>query len=165
MITTFVAVGSNAQRKRHVRSAVLALRSRFNDLLLSSVYESAALGCEAPPFFNLVVKFTTTQEFEQLCSTLRQLENSHAKPNQLSRHQCCTLDIDLLLFGDLISKKTETTGQVPRDDILNYAFVLQPLAEIAADRLHPVLNRSYADLWHEYDKTDLQQRRIAFALT
>jgi 2-amino-4-hydroxy-6-hydroxymethyldihydropteridine diphosphokinase len=69
-----------------------------------------------------------------------------------------TLDLDLLLYGDLIVKDGKL--QIPREDIERYAFVLEPLAEIAPTLKHPVLQLSYEELWQKMPKLGLQQRRI-----
>jgi 2-amino-4-hydroxy-6-hydroxymethyldihydropteridine diphosphokinase len=50
--------------------------------------------------------------------------------------------------------------QIPRDEIERYAFVLEPLAEIAGHLRHPVTHMRYAELWENFDKTGLQQHRI-----
>ena len=49
---------------------------------------------------------------------------------------------------------------LPRDDITRYAFVLEPLAEIAPNRKHPILGESYAELWAKFDRTGVKQRRL-----
>jgi 2-amino-4-hydroxy-6-hydroxymethyldihydropteridine diphosphokinase len=49
---------------------------------------------------------------------------------------------------------------LPREEITQYAFMLEPLAEIAPDHQHPVLGESYAHLWAAYDKTKANQQRI-----
>jgi len=50
--------------------------------------------------------------------------------------------------------------QLPRSDIERYAFVLEPLAEIAPTLKHPVLNIPYAELWEQMPKDGILQRRI-----
>ena len=62
------------------------------------------------------------------------------------------------MHGDLILN--DNNLQIPRDEIERYAFVLEPLAEIAPAFLHPVSHKSYAQLWNEYDKTNLKQYKI-----
>jgi len=53
--------------------------------------------------------------------------------------------------------------RIPRDDITRYAFVLEPLSEVAPDVNHPVLGQSFATLWQRFDKRGVQQRRLDFA--
>jgi len=62
----------------------------------------------------------------------------------------------------LYGEQTISDGrlQIPRDEIERYAFVLEPLAEIAAERRHPVTGQSYGQLWQNFDKTGLQQTRV-----
>ncbi|MGR8951714.1 MAG: 2-amino-4-hydroxy-6-hydroxymethyldihydropteridine diphosphokinase, partial [Gammaproteobacteria bacterium] len=69
-----------------------------------------------------------------------------------------TLDLDLILYGDLVL--SDGRLQIPRDEIEKYAFVLEPLAEIAGERKHPVSGISYRELWERFDKDDLKQKRI-----
>ena len=69
-----------------------------------------------------------------------------------------TLDLDLILYGDLIVNDGRL--QIPRDEIEHYAFVLEPLAEIAPTLKHPISHLSYAELWDKFDKTGLKQKRV-----
>jgi 2-amino-4-hydroxy-6-hydroxymethyldihydropteridine diphosphokinase len=64
----------------------------------------------------------------------------------------------LILYGEEIID--EDGLQIPRDEIERYAFVLEPLAEIAAEQHHPVSGISYAELWQKADKTDLKQHKV-----
>jgi len=71
-----------------------------------------------------------------------------------------TLDLDLLLYGDTIID--DGSLQIPRADITRYAFVLEPLAEIAPLLKHPQLQKSYAELWEALPKAGIRQKRIVF---
>ena len=66
--------------------------------------------------------------------------------------------MDLILYGDLVL--TEGRLKLPRPEITRYAFVLEPLAEIAPEGRHPVTGESYAGLWERFDKTGLGQTRV-----
>lgn len=64
------------------------------------------------------------------------------------------MDIDILLYGD-------ETGlccgiELPRPEITENAFVLQPLSELLPDRVHPASGMSYLELWQDYDKSTQQ---------
>ena len=59
-----------------------------------------------------------------------------------------SLDIDLLLYGEQVIDE----WRVPRDDILKYAFVLRPLAEMAPDLVHPATGKTMAEHWQAFDR-------------
>ncbi len=65
-----------------------------------------------------------------------------------------------MLYGDYISSNPKL--EIPRSEITRYAFVLEPLAEIAAHLKHPILFQSYEQLWQDFDKTNIVQKRIQF---
>ncbi|MBU6421626.1 MAG: 2-amino-4-hydroxy-6-hydroxymethyldihydropteridine diphosphokinase, partial [Gammaproteobacteria bacterium] len=65
-----------------------------------------------------------------------------------------TLDLDLLLYGDLISA---TPVRLPRPEILKYAYVLKPLVDLAPERRHPLTGKSFAEHWQAFG----QQQSLA----
>jgi 2-amino-4-hydroxy-6-hydroxymethyldihydropteridine diphosphokinase len=147
MTRCWVSIGSNQDRKRSVRGAVSALRERFGDLILSVVFETEAVGFEGRPFFNLVAGFDTDETVGALTATFREIEDAFGRVRGIEKFSPRTLDIDLLTFGDLAG--TVDGCELPRDEILRYAFVLCPLAEVAGDEIHPVVRRTYRELWDE----------------
>jgi len=149
MTQVYVSVGSNIEREKNVRSGIAHLRQRFGTLMLSSVYESVAVGFEGENFYNLVVGFEAHDAW-QLNDILHEIEYSHGREKREKKFAARTLDMDLLLFGDadLRSKGLD----VPREEITRYAFVLGPLAEVAPQTLHPTLNTTYQDMWLSYCK-------------
>ena len=68
-----------------------------------------------------------------------------------------SLDIDLLTYGDAVTSVPPVT--LPRSDILKYAFVLKPLADIAPKDVHPETGRTYAEHW-----ADMRTLRIEKSL-
>lgn len=149
MPRVWVSIGSNIDRERHVRAAVAALRERFGDLVLSSVYETPSEGFDGDPFYNLVAGFDTELPPEQLHPLMRDIEDANGRRRDGPKFSARTLDIDLLTYGDAM---TDRGGKaLPRDEILKYAFVLGPLAEVAPDECHPEDGRSYGQLWAAFD--------------
>lgn len=150
MARVYVSVGSNIERERHVRSGVAALRECFGHLTLSRIYESEAVGFTGDNFFNLVAGFDTEEGVRAVAASLRDIERRHSRDHRAPRFSSRTLDLDLLLYGDLV---TEEEGiKLPREEITRYAFVLGPLAEIAGEMQHPIIGRSFSGLWREFEK-------------
>lgn len=145
----WIGVGSNLQRETSVRAAVRDLRQRFGALLVSPVYETAAVGGAGPPFFNLVVGIETPQPMAVVRAQLAAIETANGRLRGSDRHAPRTLDLDLLTYGQ--ARGLIDGYQVPRAEILDYAFVLAPLAAVAPTERHPQLQRTYAELWRGFD--------------
>jgi len=160
MPTVYVSIGSNIDRDKNIRKGLSALIAQFGQLEMSSVYESDPVGFLGEAFYNLVVGFTSTLAVKQISQALRQIELACGRPEKAQKFSARTLDLDLLLYGDLIL--CEASLQLPRAEITHYAFVLEPLAEIAPNLIHPIMHTSYQVLWDAFDKTALKQHKIAF---
>lgn len=145
MTEVYVGVGSNMDRAVNVASGVRALAQRFGALRLSTVFETAAVGFDGPDFYNFVVGFRTELEPEALAEALREIEYQHGRPRgPLPRNSSRTLDIDLLLYGELI--RHDAVIDVPRVDLVKYAFVAGPMAELAPDLRHPESGETMAEI-------------------
>lgn len=147
----WVSIGSNLDRERCIRGAVAALRGRFGDLRLSRVFESEAVGFEGQPFYNLVAGFRTEADIPSLQAIFRALEDTFGRVRQGSKFSPRTLDLDLLTYGDDL---------VRGDEILGYAFVLGPLAELAGEERHPELGLTYRELWVGFDQASQPLRPV-----
>ena len=145
MTEVYLSIGSNVDRERQLRAVREALAARYGPLVLSSVYETHAVGFEGDDFYNLVVGLETDEPVRDLAQGLRGIEAASGRRRGSRRFTPRTMDIDLLLYGDLVVD--EAGLQLPRDEIERYAFVLAPLAEIAGRRRHPVTGRRYDELW------------------
>ena len=157
----YVGIGSNIRPERHVPQALALLRAEFRGIQASSVYECPPLGFDGEAFHNLVVSFETDLGIEPLIATLRTIESACGRSRRASGSPSRTLDLDLLLYGEV-----ESAGdgiELPRGDVLSYAFVLAPLAEIAPTLKHPVAQRTFAELWSEFEETH-EMRRIVEAV-
>lgn len=152
MARVYVSIGSNIGREKNIRGALQSLEQRYGKLFRSSIYETGAVGFDGDNFFNLVAGFDTQESPAQVAEQLHHIEDLHGRNRDGPRFAARTLDIDLLLYDDLVLR--DSGVNIPRDEITRYAFVLKPLAEIAGGMRHPVLNRTFADLWAAFDDSD-----------
>lgn len=160
MAQVFLGLGSNIERERYITAGLDALQGLFQDLALSSVYDSAAIGFDGQPFLNLVSAVSTDLPLTALAARLRHIEVEHGRPANATRFSPRHLDIDILTYDDLVGTFGGVT--LPREEILENAFVLCPLAELAPDRLHPGVKRSYRSLWADYDGATQRLEKVDF---
>ncbi len=161
MANIYISLGSNVDREYHIQHALKALATTFNltfeQLSLSSLFESEAIGFSGNAFYNMVIGIKTQCSVEHVAVKLRDIEISYGRTLDAKKFSPRTLDLDLLLYNDLI---TDTPAQLPRDEINKNAFVLWPLSEIAPKLVHPILKLNYQTLWQNYDKTSQQLKIV-----
>jgi 2-amino-4-hydroxy-6-hydroxymethyldihydropteridine diphosphokinase len=145
MSTAYLGIGSNVDAERHVRIAVEALQNAFGVVALSPVYRSQAVGFDGDDFLNLAARVETDMAPLELREFLRQLEQAHGRDRNAPKWSDRTLDIDILLYDDLVVYDDEL--EIPRKEILKFAHVLKPLADLAPDLLHPVTGKTIAEIW------------------
>jgi len=163
MPQVWLSIGSNIDREANICGAVKSLREAFGELVLSSVYESKAVGFDGEPFYNMVVGLETDLPVRSLNNCVREIEKKYGRIRGGEKFSSRTLDIDLLLYGDEIIN--EGGLEVPRNEITRYAFVLLPLAEIAGNKRHPVDGRTYQELWEVFDRSKQLLWPVAFDLS
>lgn len=149
MARIYLGIGSNLDAGRNLRLAVRELKRRFGALDMSPVYKSPPLGFSGDDFLNTVVGLDTDRSPEDV---LRQLEEIHAlagRRRDAQKMVSRTLDIDLLLYDQLVIDRPGL--RLPRHDVLDYNFVLRPLAELAPETIHPLTRRSIADHWRTFE--------------
>jgi len=144
----YVGIGSNIEPERHIRAALDALALHYGDLVVSPVYESEAIGFNGPAFLNLVVSFETEQALLDVAQRLTSIERSNNYLGGAEKFSSRTLDIDLLLYGDAVGVFGAVT--LPRSDIVDYAYTLWPLVDIAADEKHPAHGLTYRDMKKQF---------------
>jgi 2-amino-4-hydroxy-6-hydroxymethyldihydropteridine diphosphokinase len=154
----YISIGSNINKDEHIPASLRALEQAFGELTVSSIYESEPVGFTGDVFYNLVVGFDSDLEVKAVAKQLRQIELDNGRTPDSRKFAARTLDLDLILYGDLIVNDGRL--RIPRDEIEHYAFVLEPLAEIAPTLKHPISHLSYAELWDRFDKTGLRQKRV-----
>lgn len=150
MAKIYLGLGSNVEPQKYLRLGITELGKRFGSLELSGIYRNAAVGFDGDEFLNLVVGLDTEASPAAVHASLEDIHRLARRRRDEPRFGARTLDIDLLLYGNLILNQPPL--QVPRIDILKYSFVLGPLAEIAPHLRHPDTGRLITEHWAEFDK-------------
>ncbi len=146
----FLLLGSNlGNRLATINQAVDKIQSTAGVVKCrSSVYETEPWGTDEPlPFLNLVIGIETTLNPIPLLESLMKIESELGRKRDGIKNQPRTIDIDILLFGDLIMKTEYLT--IPHERMHLRKFVLVPMSEIAPDLKHPVMNKSMRQLMDE----------------
>jgi len=145
METAYLSLGSNlGDRENHLRDAISRLSRCGRVLSVSSIYETEPLDfTEQPWFLNSAIAFATTLGPEQLMTEILHIEQGLGRERTQPKGPRI-IDIDLLLWGDLILDSAGLT--VPHPQMHRRRFVLEPLAEIAPEANHPVLHKSVGEL-------------------
>jgi len=140
-----IAVGSNVgDRQAHIDFALGRLRDVLSEVVVSSLYETEPVGVEPQPsFLNGAIIGRTSLGAHDLLRTLLQIEREggRERPHPGAPR---TLDLDLILYGDEVIDEPDL--QIPHPRFRERLFVLDPLAEIAADWMDPVTGRSIKEL-------------------
>lgn len=152
MAKAYLSLGSNLEPERHLREAIRALRARFGEVVVSPVYRTRAVGFDGPDFLNAAALIDSDLDPYALDRWLHDLEDAHGRDRSGPRFGDRTLDIDLVLYGDL---QLQGPGhlRIPRPE-LKHAFVLRPLTDIAPDAVVPGTGRTLAALWRAHPEHD-----------
>ena len=148
MAIAYLSLGSNIEAERHIASAISALRAEFGGVVLSPIYRAAAIGFDGDEFLNAAAKVQTVLDPIALDGWLHALEDAHGRRRDQPRFSSRTLDIDLLLYDNLILKGPGNL-ELPRPELAQQAFVLRPMVDIAPDLLHPSHGRTLREMWEE----------------
>lgn len=160
----YVGLGSNLRAEQNLTLAISALIRAFGSIETSSVYTTAAMPNSAQredhhsepaaDYLNMVARFQSDENLEKLKATLRAIEARAGE--RVAGH--CPLDIDVLLYGDLITH--ENGFDIPRRDIQDYAYVAIPLAELAPDQRHPESGQPFAWYAAQHEHSDQRVTRL-----
>ncbi len=145
----FVALGSNlGEREETLRSALSSLEMEDTHVKrVSSFHDTKPVGfLEQPLFLNGAVELETLQEPFELLQFLHRIEAEHGRVRDV-KWGPRTLDLDLLLYDDLVTEQEALV--IPHPRMLERKFVLMPLCEIAPWVVHPLTRQRMRDVLAE----------------
>jgi 2-amino-4-hydroxy-6-hydroxymethyldihydropteridine diphosphokinase len=152
----FLSLGTNlGDRLAHLHAALDALPPDVQVRRRSPVYETPAWGYEDQgPFLNMVIEGQTALDPVALLARLKQLETDLGRRPSF-RWGPRVIDMDILFYGEMVLDAPELT--IPHPRLQERAFVLVPLADIAPDWKHPVLNKTVRQMLAEVDASGIRK--------
>ena len=150
MPAVYLGAGSNVAPERNLARAVAELSREFPGTRLSPWYRNRAVGFEGADFINLVAGFDTALPVHAVLAKLQAIEALCGRPRAAPRWAPRSMDLDVLLYGDLVCD--EPALKLPRPDLLRRAYMLGPLAELAPEVVHPTAHLSIGELWRRFDQ-------------
>ncbi|GIV68912.1 2-amino-4-hydroxy-6-hydroxymethyldihydropteridine diphosphokinase [Caldilinea sp.] len=146
-----ITLGSNIDRERNIQRALAELERhpRLRVLAVSPVYVTPALGADGQPsgqadFANAAVRAETDLEPAALRQALRAIESAMGRVRTQDKFAPRPIDLDLAFYGREI---IETEGRsLPDPDVLRFAHVAVPLADVAGEWVHPQTGQTLAEI-------------------
>ena len=154
--TVVVLLGSNIDKEINLPKAIFLLKNYCNIIAISSIYETLPVGCVSQDnFFNAAVQFETELDVygvkdEIISSIEKKLDRVRLNDKNAPR----TIDIDIVLFNNEVLEYDN--HHIPSPDLLEYAHVIVPIAEIIPDLRHPETGQTFRSIADTFAKSASQ---------
>jgi 2-amino-4-hydroxy-6-hydroxymethyldihydropteridine diphosphokinase len=141
----FIALGTNIEPRFDRMNEAMECLKEFGQIVrTSSIYETAPVGVtDQPDFLNAVVELSTELSPEALLKNLRNQEIELGRKARERWHER-EIDFDIIFYGDSVIIEKHLV--VPHPEMQHRSFVLIPMAEIAPEFKHPILNKTIAEM-------------------
>ena len=152
----YLSLGSNLGDKiNNLQTTINLIDSKVGDvLLISSVYQTKAVGFVGEDFLNCCVSLRTSMEPKILIKELINIESQNGRlRSNRNIYESRSIDIDILFYEDKIINQHNLTIPHPRMNERN--FVIKPLLDIAKSKIHPVLNRTISEIDLDLGDTEI----------
>ena len=162
MNRVIVSLGSNIEKEKHIPLALAFLRQTCRVTAVSPIYETVPVGLrDQPNFFNLAVQIETDLDalsFKE--QVLTALESHLKRMRQADPNAPRTIDADITLFNEAVFTYGHENGRqrhIPDPDLLKFAHVAVPVADLLPNLPHPVTGEPLSHLATRLRQTALDE--------
>ncbi|UEG52331.1 2-amino-4-hydroxy-6-hydroxymethyldihydropteridine diphosphokinase [Mucilaginibacter daejeonensis] len=153
MVNVYLLLGSNlGDRAAYLQQGIQHIESRVGQVVTTSdVYRTQSWGnTDAPDYLNQVILIHTDKTARQVLNEILAIELLLGRKRE-EKWGSRTLDIDILFYGDQVINEPDLI--VPHPHLHNRRFTMEPLAQIAPDLIHPILQKDISQLKNELTDT------------
>jgi 2-amino-4-hydroxy-6-hydroxymethyldihydropteridine diphosphokinase len=147
--SVYIAAGSNAEPEKNLTAGIRLLKTWFNVIAVSPIYESEPVDGtpDEPHYLNAVIQLETYVFLDLLRKRLRMIEGRMGRvrvDRDGNKSKVVTLDMDVLLFNNETSRSM--IEPLPHPDIVNYAYAALPLADLSPVKRHPITGETFTEI-------------------
>lgn len=148
MHTVYMAIGANVGDKQtNIKKAVSLLSEKIQNIVLAPLYETQPWGYEEQEnFINTALKGETNLSPEALLDFVKEIEKKVGRVKRFTNGPR-EIDIDVLLYDDLVYHSSDLI--IPHARLHERDFVLEPLADIASEVVHPEMHKTIGQMLQE----------------